>query len=42
MGVRLGLATRNLTTPSGDTQEPEVVEEQSVHNGTVLFHKNTK
>jgi hypothetical protein len=30
MGVRLGLATRDLTTPSGDTQEPEVVEEHRV------------
>ncbi len=26
MGVTLGLATRDLTTPSGDTHEPGVVE----------------
>ena len=34
MGVTLGLATRALTTPTGDTYEPEVVES---HESTAIF-----
>ncbi len=41
MGVRLGLATRDLTTPFGDTHEPEVVEGHRVLSMTARCYSIT-